>query len=53
MNLKQQAGAARRLLNPATGEEDTLKKEALKRSTGPSASCRWRSASPGISIASG
>lgn len=29
MNLKQLAGAVRRLLNPATGEEDTLKKEAL------------------------
>ncbi|EHS3902023.1 DUF935 family protein, partial [Escherichia coli] len=53
MNLKQQAGAARRLLNPATGEEDTLKKEALNEAQARPRHAGVRSASPGISIASG
>ncbi|MBB9266532.1 DUF935 family protein, partial [Escherichia coli] len=47
------AGAVRRLLNPATGEEDTLKKEALNEAQARPRHASVRSASPGVSIASG
>ncbi|MCZ5371625.1 hypothetical protein O5698_00635 [Escherichia coli] len=53
MNLKQLAGAVRRLLNPATGEEDRLKKETLDEIQARPRQAGVRSASPGISIASG
>ena len=53
MNLKQLAGAVRRLLNPATGEEDTLKKERLDEVQARPRQAGVRSASPGISVASG
>ncbi|HBD0327852.1 TPA: hypothetical protein KGE75_004740, partial [Escherichia coli] len=47
MNLKQLAGAVRRLLNPATGEEDTLKKEALNEAQARPRHAGVRPASPG------
>lgn len=53
MNLKQQTGDVRHLLNPTTGEGDTLKKEALNEAQARPRQAGVRSASPGISIASG
>ncbi|WP_413181560.1 hypothetical protein [Escherichia coli] len=53
MNLKQQTGDVRHLLNPTTGEGDTLKKETLNEAQARPRQAGVRSASPGISIASG
>ncbi|HBD0204225.1 TPA: hypothetical protein KGE55_005191, partial [Escherichia coli] len=47
MNLKQLAGAVRRLLNPATGEEDRLKKETLDEIQARPRQAGVRPASPG------
>ncbi|EDT6459966.1 hypothetical protein YW90_002738 [Salmonella enterica subsp. enterica] len=47
MNLKQLTGAVRRLLNPATGEEDTLRKEVLDEAQARPRHAGVRSASPG------